>query len=97
MLVIDLQGPSLDVDLAAVLVPLPQDNDVGHQPGYEVHVGQLSVFTRLADEEDGSAPLNIHHGPVAKFDGFADGAVQLGEGEAGAGHMIGGAGVEDRS
>lgn len=47
------------------------------------------AFAILSLEDDGPAPLDLHHGPVSKFDGAADTGIEGGEGGSGLGHMVG--------
>jgi len=78
-----------------LFLQLSQADDRVPQLGDVVESGEHPVLTRLGGEDDGANALDLHAGGVPKLDGAFDAGVKLGEELPPAGHVMGGAGVED--
>ena len=55
------------------------------------------MLTRLGGEDDGANTLDLHAGGIPKLNGALDARVKLGGELPSAGHVMGGASVEDPS
>jgi hypothetical protein len=78
-----------------LLIELPQADDVHGEAQDVMHPLERLVLSVLALEEDGVAPLDADHLAVAKLHHVVDAVVELGEGRAHSGHVIGGDRVKD--
>ena len=66
-IVIDLEQPTLDGNVADDLIELTQVHKVSLEPRDEVDVGQLAMLASLADEQDGVAPFDLNDAVVVEL------------------------------
>jgi len=85
----------VDVDAAPSFIHLPDAYDVRRQAWDVVDACQGALFSVLAREHDGAAPLDGNGGSVPEEDRTTNPFVELGEEGSGARHVVGSSGVED--
>jgi len=85
----------LDEHLEPAFVELADRNDVGGESREVVDVRQRAVLAVLAVEEDDAGAVDAGDRAVPESNRSGDGGVQIGEGRAGPGHVVGCPGVQD--
>jgi hypothetical protein len=84
----------VDGDTTTSFVELAEVEDACSQARDGVHPCKRAVLATLAGEEDAAPPLDLGDRVIAKLDLAAYLSVELSEEIIGAGHVVGGAGVE---
>ena len=81
--------------LVSTFVNLANGDDVGGEAWQEVDVGESPVLVIPAVEEHRAGALDVGDGAISEADGACDASVEVGEGGAGAEHVVGHACVQD--
>jgi hypothetical protein len=92
--ILDLEHPVVDHHLRTPFIELAKAYDGVSQRRDVVDAAKQLVLTRLGHEHHGANTADLDRGLVAKLEGAADAAVQVGEVLNMAGHVVRGAAVE---